>query len=73
MKFFLTSENEFDKILEKPGQKDTFFSDSGGITINDEKLTSFSLTGHVLWQKDLANVSNVSYSNKSLNELFHSW
>ena len=68
--FLLTPENNFDKILDKSGQKSTFFSDSGGITIDDEKLTSFSLTGHVLWQKDLANVSNVSYSNKSLKNYF---
>mgnify|MGYP006259310111 CR=1 FL=1 len=28
------------------------------------------MTGHVLWQKDLANVSNVSFSNKSLKNYF---
>ena len=42
--FLLTPENNFDKILDKSGQKGTFFSDSGGITIDDEKLTSSSLT-----------------------------
>jgi len=64
--YSLSSENEFDKILEIPGQVKTFFSDDGGISINDKNLISFSLTGHHIWQKDLADVRRVRYSNNSL-------
>ena len=49
--YSLSSENEFDKILEISGQVKTFFSDDGGISINDKNLISFSLTGHHIWQK----------------------
>ena len=62
----LSSENEFDKILEISGQVKTFFSDDGGISINDKNLISFSLTGHHIWQKDLTDVRRIRYSNNSL-------
>ena len=68
--FALTLDNIFDKILELPNQVQTFFSDEGGITVSDQNLISFSLTGHVIWQKDLQNVNQVTYSNNSLKNYF---
>tara|TARA_B100001250_G_scaffold263964_1_gene227531 strand:- start:646 stop:3027 length:2382 start_codon:yes stop_codon:yes gene_type:complete len=68
--FLLNSTNDFDKILEIPGQTGTFFSDEGGISVTDKELISFSLTGHVLWQKESYNVNNVFFSNTSLKNYF---
>ena len=68
--YSLTSENKFDKVLELSGQVKTFFSDDGGISISDKNLTSFSLTGHHIWQKDLADVRHVRYSNNLLNNYY---
>ena len=36
--YSLISDNKFDKILELPGQVNTFFSDDGGISINDKNI-----------------------------------
>ena len=68
--FSLTSDNNFDKILDISEQKRTFFSDEGGITVTSKNLISFSLTGHILWQKDRYNVNDVAYSNISLKNYF---
>ena len=66
----LNSDNTFDKILDIPNQIQTFFSDEGGITVTEQNLISFSLTGHVIWEKGLHNVSEVTYSNNSLKNYF---
>ena len=66
----LTSDGTFDKILEIPSQTQTFFSDEGGITVTDNNLISFSLTGHIIWEKDLQNVNQITYSNDSLKNYF---
>ena len=58
------------QILDISEQKRTFFSDEGGITVTSKNLISFSLTGHILWQKDRYNVNNVAYSNNSLKNYF---
>lgn len=66
----LNKENSFDKLLGINNQSQTFFSDDGGITVTDDSFVSFSLTGHILWEKKLSVVSNVLYSNNSLRNYF---
>ena len=68
--YSLTSGNTFDKILDIPGQVKTFFSDDGGVAINDKSLISFSLTGYLTWEKDSVDVSHVRFSNNSLMNYF---
>ena len=68
--YSLSSRNNFDEILKISGQKKTFFNDDGGISISDSNLTSFSLTGHITWQKDLPGANCVRFSNSSLMNYF---
>ena len=68
--FSLVLGNTFEKILEISGQVKTFFSDDGGIMINDKNIFSFSLTGHITWEKDSVGVSHVRFSNNSLMHYF---
>ncbi|MBJ35067.1 MAG: hypothetical protein CMB62_00395 [Euryarchaeota archaeon] len=68
--FILTEDNDFDKIVDISNQLQTFFSDEGGIAVTDKNLISFSLTGHILWQKTLSDVKYVTYSNNSLKNYF---
>jgi len=68
--YSLISDNTFDKILDMAGLVKVFFSDDGGVAINDKNLISFSLTGHLTWEKDLVDVSHVRFSNNSLMNYF---
>ena len=68
--FLLKQEEKFDKLLNISDQVRTFFSDEGGISVTNEHLISFSLTGHILWQKDSSNVNQILYSNNSLKNYF---
>ena len=65
--FFLDTQKQFTKLLEISGQVSTFFSDDGGISLTDNGLISFSLTGHILWEKELNNLNSIKYSNSSLH------
>ncbi len=68
--FTLTQNNSFDKILEISNQISTFFSEEGGIAVTESNIISFSLTGHILWQKDSSNINYITYSNNSLKNYF---
>ena len=68
--FLLKQDKMFDKLLNISDQVRTFFSDEGGIAVTKEHLISFSLTGHILWQKDSSNVNQILYSNNSLKNYF---
>ena len=68
--FLLEEGSVFNKILDIPNQVQTFFSDEGGIAVTNNHLISFSLTGHILWQKDSSNVNQIVYSNNSLKNYF---
>ena len=65
--FSLDAKKQFVKTLELTDQLSTFFSDDGGgISLTKTGLISFSLTGHILWEKQTMDLRSIKFSNSSL-------